>query len=455
MVESTAKPFQEGSKWAIRVRVKGFDRYFGGYETEREALAAAVKYQKDLDVVGRPAGMGPKRTTLAVALQDYGREVLPGHKGGDQEARRINVYLRAIGLEVLQLTAAPHRPASTCYWKVELKDEPARRIVKSLQQHRETVAARGQGSSALRKRLSRMKVCAITPNDVQQLMHALREEGYAASTIALERALLRSFFSYARNSWSWAEPSVNPAHKLDMPTIHNARTRVLSNREWAALGAELARYPNPYALPLIRMLLATAMRISEPLTYARWCHVDWNCHLLRLVDGKAGGRAVPLPPEAETILRELQAKAPNASPGDFIFPTTYEAVKKAWSTARKAAKVPDVRLHDLRHTAATRYALEYGGNIPVLQLITGHKTLVMLHRYINLRPEAVSCMMHDTPMQLAEAPAGYAGRRPSAWAQATGLLEVQEDAPQQRPPKPKSETTGNVVRVAFGGRPAA
>ena len=132
----------------------------------------------------------------------------------------------------------------------------------------------------------------------------------------------------------------------------------------------------------------------------------------------------------------LRMTAANASPGDFIFPTTYEAVRRAWSSARKAAKVPDVRLHDLRHTAATRYALEYPGKIPVLKLITGHKTLVMLHRYINLRPEAVACMMHDTPMQLADAPAGYAGRCPSEWAQAAGLLEVQEAAPEQRPPTP-------------------
>lgn len=302
MAESTAKPFQEGSKWAIRVRAKGFDRYLGGFKSERQAAAAAARYRQELDAVGRPARMGPERTTLAVALQHYGREVLAGHKGGDQEARRINAYLRAIGLPVLQLTGAPHSPASTCYWKVELKDGSERRIAKSLQQHRERVAARGQESSALRKRLSRMKVCDITPNDVQQLMHALRQEGYAASTIALERALLRSFFSYARNSWSWAQPSVNPAQKLDVRQINNARSRVLSNREWAAIEAELARYPNPYALPVIRMLLATAMRISEPLTYARWCDVDWNCHLLHLVDGKAGGRDVPLPPASASHL---------------------------------------------------------------------------------------------------------------------------------------------------------
>ena len=165
MVESTAKPFQEGSKWAIRVRVKGFDRYLGGFKSERQAEAAAVRYRQELDAVGRPARMGPKRTTLAVALQDYGREVLPGHKGGDQEARRINAYLRAIGLPVLKLTGAPHRPASTCYWKVELKDESERRIVNSLQQHRERLAGRCPESSALRKRLSGMKVCDITPND--------------------------------------------------------------------------------------------------------------------------------------------------------------------------------------------------------------------------------------------------------------------------------------------------
>ena len=455
MAEPTAKPFQEGRKWAVRIRVKGYDRYLGGFKSERAAAAAALKYRQALDEVGKPARMGPERTTLAAALQDYGREVLPSHKGADQEARRINAYLRAAGLPVLKLTKVPRDPSSTCYWKVELEDESERRIVRSLQPHRNRAAARSQESSALRKRLSHMKVCDVMPYDVQQLVGALKDEGYAASTIALERALLRSFFNYAKDSWSWTQPPVNPAHKIKAPRVDNARERVLSNGEWAAIAEELARYDNPYALPVIRMLLATAMRISEPLTYARWHNVDWNRHLLHLDDSKTGGRSVPLPPEAEAILRELQAKSVNASPEDLIFPTTYEAVKKAWSTARAAAKVPNVHLHDLRHTAATRYALEFGGNIPVLKLITGHKSLVMLHRYINLRPEMVSYMMHDSPMPLVNAPAGYAGRRPSAWAQATGLLEVPEGAPQQATPKPKRETHGNVVQVAFGTRPAA
>ena len=452
MAKQTARPYQEGSTWSVRVRVKGYDQYLSGFKTAEKAACAAESYRRGLDKAGKPAGRGPERTTLAVALQDYGREVLHGRKGADQEARRINAYLRAADLPALKLTAVPRTPNATLYWEVALEDKAQRRMVNSLRKHRKKLEERGRQSAAMRKRLSCMNVSAITPHDVQALLRALQLDNYAASTIFQERAILRGFFTYAQKAWSWTLPATNPASAVKGPRIDNARDRILSNSEWAALQPALERYRNPYALPVIRMLLTTAMRASEPLVYARWCDVDWDRNVLQLFDGKYKGRMVPLPPEAVAVLRELQAKTPDAAPGERIFPTTYEAVKKAWTTACAEAKVKGVRLHDLRHTAATRYALEFGGNIPILQLITGHKTLAMLQRYINLRPEMVACMMHDAPMKLGDAPAGYVGPRSSEWTHKTGMLTVKDDT---EPTRPTSQSIGNVVHATFGKRSAA
>lgn len=89
-----------------------------------------------------------------------------------------------------------------------------------------------------------------------------------------------------------------------------------------------------------------------------------------------------------------------------ILPTTYEALKKAWVVACEEAGVDNANPHDLRHTGTTRYAIEFNGNMPVLKLITGHKTDSQLMRYINLKADHVVNMMHGKPMDEANAPAG-------------------------------------------------
>jgi integrase len=189
-----------------------------------------------------------------------------------------------------------------------------------------------------------------------------------------------------------------------MPKIDNARTRVLSNREWSAVSQALAQSKNKFLAPAIALLLETAMRASEPLLQATWKNVDWlNC-TLSLVDAKAGARDVPLSPGAIEVLKILrELSGPDESR---ILPITYEALKAGWQRARKIAGIEDVNIHDLRHTAATRFTLELNGNLPVLKVITGHKTYSQLSRYINVKPTDVSRLLHGRPLTHDDAPAG-------------------------------------------------
>lgn len=226
-----------------------------------------------------------------------------------------------------------------------------------------------------------------------------------------------------------------------MPKIDNARNRVLTNKEWRQITEALDGYGNPYVIPAIALLLQTAMRSSEALLRATWSNVDLEQCVLHLSDAKGGKRDVPLSPEAIESLLLLRERAGNAGLGSRILPTTYEALKKAWTTACKAAGVEGVKLHDLRHTAATRYALEYNGNIPVLKVITGHKTDSMLMRYIHVNARDVVGMMHGRPLTHDNAPAGYV---------------IKTDGPGEPPtlPLPGEDKTSNVVVVDFGRKAA-
>ncbi|PLC48035.1 hypothetical protein CR159_20325 [Pollutimonas subterranea] len=405
-----AKPFIEGCGWAFRLRTQGQDIYRGGYPSEAAARKAQAAIVAELEQSGKTAGLGPHATTLAMAFSDYARQRLPALKGAKTDVNRINRYLRASGLPLARV-ARPHNyeigQNAGCHWVVSFQPPGEQRIVPSLTAHRHAQAARTARTNQVRDRLARTRMADVRPIDVQQLIDAMIADGYGAATIDHERAELRRLFSYARKTWQWSRPAVNPASPVKAPPVDNARTRVLTNAEWERVSAALAAYDNPYVIPLLCLMLETAMRSCEPLTYACWGDVNWSRRVLQLGDGKTGKRDVPLSPDAILVLEQLAQRQASCAPQAPIFPTSYEAIKKAWSVARLAAGVPDVQLHDLRHTSATRYALQYNGNMPVIKLITGHKTTKMAMRYVNLTADHVVHLMHGGTLGVEQMPAGY------------------------------------------------
>jgi integrase len=72
-----------------------------------------------------------------------------------------------------------------------------------------------------------------------------------------------------------------------------------------------------------------------------------------------------------------------------VFPVTANAVRLAWERLRRRAGLKDLRLHDLRHEAVSRF-FEYGLTVPEVALISGHRDPRMLSRYTHLRPENVA-----------------------------------------------------------------
>lgn len=249
-----AKPYREGKGWAVRIRSRGQDIYLGGFKSEAAARKAAEKQRVSISESGKPARMGPQRTPFALALQAYALERLPSLKGARQDAQRMNRYLRAVGLEVIKLERAKTSPASggVNYWHVTLADEPSeRKIPNSLKEHRANQSEKGSKTDELRALLASTKFADITSHLVQQLLNAMIEDGFQPATIGLERAQLRRVFSYAWKSWNWYQPSRNPASPVDVPTVDNERTRILSIDEWERLEVALKESGNRYALPAL------------------------------------------------------------------------------------------------------------------------------------------------------------------------------------------------------------
>ena len=80
----------------------------------------------------------------------------------------------------------------------------------------------------------------------------------------------------------------------------------------------------------------------------------------------------------------MKASAPD-NPNGLVFGIT-DNVKRSFAGARSDAGLKDVRLHDLRHTAATRLV---GAHIPLSEVgrVLGHTQANTTYRYVNANVE--------------------------------------------------------------------
>lgn len=384
--DSTAKAVRVGKTWTARLRRSGHDVYETGHRTRADAELAAAKELARRKAMSDPFGKGPQKTSFAFALRDYAKSKLPYMKGAKQEISRINSYLRLAKLPTIKVI-----PVEGKHARFEVVFEqwtPERAIPKGLHAHRKQLVVKTADSMRLRAVLATKMVGDISRYDIQQIVNKMRDEGSEAATIGLERSLLRAFFNYAHKKWSWDIPD-NPATGLDMPAINNARERVLSEEEQVRLDEALSECRNRLVLPVMTLLRETAMRASEPLEHATWGDVCWDEFILKLRDSKTDKRDVPLSPAALQALRDIGP----GEPDEKIVKVTYESLRAAWGRACERANIKNLNIHDLRHTGATRMALKTA-NIFLVQALTGHKTLQMVERYVNVKAADAVKVLH-------------------------------------------------------------
>ena len=139
---------------------------------------------------------------------------------------------------------------------------------------------------------------------------------------------------------------------------------------------------NIYIAPIIEFAIETGMRRSEILNL-RWVDVDLDNGFAFLFDTKNGeDRRVPLTKAARDVLSKLPKQ------DERVFPISANCVRLAWERTRKRAGISDLRFHDLRHEAVSRF-FEMGMSVPEVALISGHKDVRQLFRYTHLNPTNV------------------------------------------------------------------
>ena len=233
-----------------------------------------------------------------------------------------------------------------------------------------------------------MPLPAVERGHVAALHHKMRDKPYQANQT---RDVLAKMFRLAA-AWGMTPPRRNPALSIRRYKEYR-RERFLSADEYLRLArvldeAEADGSVFPTAIPAIRLLILTGCRKNEIVTL-RWDDIDRTAGELLLRDSKTGPRVVPLSPGAARVLADLPRDAGNPwviagrKPGSRLSHIVYY-----WYRVRERAELDDVRIHDLRHSFASR-ALALGESLPTIGKLLGHSKIQTTARYAHLARDSV------------------------------------------------------------------
>ncbi len=228
-----------------------------------------------------------------------------------------------------------------------------------------------------------LRVDRVQRKDIAALHHGLRDKPYQANRTL---GVLSKMFSLAE-VWGWRPDASNPCRHVRRYKEHK-RERFLSPEETIRLGEVLreAEAEMPSAVAAFRLLLLTGCRMSE-IRDLRWEHVKKDC--IELPDAKTGGRVVPLGPEARAVLSGISQEDGNPwviagrLPGSHL-----TDLQRPWRRIRKLAGLEDVRIHDLRHSFASR-ALALGESLTMIGKLLGHTQVQTTARYAHLARDSI------------------------------------------------------------------
>jgi len=255
----------------------------------------------------------------------------------------------------------------------------------------------------LRPKLGAVAIADIGTEDVLKLHHQLRATPYMANRVLAVASALLNWA--ARAGYRGKGPHVNPCDGIEK-FRETARRRYLTPQELRRLGAALRlaerrAVMSPAAVAAIRLLLLTGARVSEILSL-RWRDVNLTTGLLTLPDSKTGAKVILLNAPAIDILKTC----PKFAGSKYVFPGEGRGETRkgqhrvnltdAWGWVRRRARIPDVRLHDLRHSFAS-IAVSGGQTLPMVGALLGHTQAQTTQRYAHLM---------DDPLRAASAATG-------------------------------------------------
>jgi integrase len=318
---------KRGDKWHIQIRRTGHPNLTKTFDRKIDADRWVRRTERQIDV-GELLISDPsilKKTSLACILTKYSDLISTSKRGSGPEQYRLDAISRS--------------------WLGSYKLD----------------------------RLTPQAICKYRDERLKQCQ---------SSSVLKELQLLKNVFHVARTDWG-VPITHDPMAGVNLPSSAKPRNRRLEDGELDLL---MSHCTHPMLSNVILFAIETGMRRGE-IVASRWSNVDLTKQTLHIPDTKNGHpRTIPLTNRAVDIINNVRHEI--GSDNDSIFPISGNAIRLAWERLKKRVGIVDLRFHDLRHEAVSRF-FEMGLSVPEVALISGHRDPRMLFRYTHLRAEDV------------------------------------------------------------------
>ena len=257
--------------------------------------------------------------------------------------------------------------------------------------------------------LGRIKLKDLRTDQIQALINAETKKGTSPRMVRYIHSVLRRSLNIAMR---WGMIGRNPAPGVTLPKLKRKEMNTLNDSQVRVFlsVAKGLRYE-----ALFWMAVSTGLREGE-LFGLRWSDLDWEKKHLRVqrqlqrIQGKgmvftepktaSGKRMIVLSTGMIAKLREhlnyQQMERVSAGSrwqeNDLLFPSTHGTpmdpsnMYKDFKGTLRLADLPDIRFHDLRHTAAT-LMLQQGTHPKIVQERLGHSDISLtLNTYSHVLP---------------------------------------------------------------------
>lgn len=270
------------------------------------------------------------------------------------------------------------------------------------------------------------RLADLKPTDIRDYIQELADQGRKPATLNRHLQVIKHMGAMAIR---WGMLAKNPAAEIPLYHVHNWRQRILSPEEerrllfecqnFSVYGVHQARHLHTF----VSIALHTGMRAGEIMSL-RWADVDFPHRLIRVFASKTQTeRVIPMNDRLTAILRGARKQAV----GEFLVADEHgrpmHSVKRAFQSARKRAGLSDVRIHDLRHTFASRL-IDRGVPDRIVQKLLGHSTPGMTVRYTHPSEDALRRAVESLERAPLLPKTRFTLGRPEVFVQAERRLEL-------------------------------
>jgi site-specific recombinase XerD len=251
-------------------------------------------------------------------------------------------------------------------------------------EHKRSVGRDRQIYARIKPEFGHLAMHQIKRHAVHDFQRKLSAEGLSPASVNQHLQLMRRFMNLGVE-WEFLERNV--LARIKMLHVDNRRETFLSDDQVKDLVEVLKTDENRLVCMIILFLLSTGARLREGLC-VQWDHIDFENELWKIpASNSKSKRAKHLVLSASAIWALKAVRKRDDSPYVFASPVTgkpFTGISRTWYKLRRNAGLPShIRIHDLRHTFASRL-VNAGESLYVVQQMLGHADSRTTQRYAHL-----------------------------------------------------------------------